>query len=267
MTITDRLLTPGAEHGRAGQPLMPKGITAHYVGNPGSSAEANRGWFENGAGGARASAHYIIGLNGEILRLIPENERAMHAGKSYGAAWDITAPTNNASYIGIECCHPDASGKFNDNTYAALIELCADICARYGFDPLKSVVRHYDITGKICPLYYVKNPYEWERLLVSAAIASHNTSGAAHADMRGAIAGAAADASQAQTAQTAQAAQAAQAQTAQITATLENMLADGVTTEENRAHWAGYLSGQSATNPDFVKTIFDRYHALLKGGN
>lgn len=165
MNILDKLLTPGNTHGRTGQALTPRGVAVHYVGNAGSTVLANRNWFENGAGGAYTSAHYIIGLDGEILCCIPETERAQHAGKSYGAAWNEMAKTNNGRYIGIECCHPDASGKFNDKTYTALITLLADICKRYGFDPHKDVVRHYDITGKSCPLYYVNNSAAWAQLV------------------------------------------------------------------------------------------------------
>jgi N-acetylmuramoyl-L-alanine amidase len=165
MVITERFLTPGRTHGRTGQTLNPRGVTVHYVGNPGSSAEANRRWFENGAGGAHTSAHYIIGLNGEILLLIPENERAQHAGRSFGKAWDAMAKSNNSTYIGIECCHPDAGGEFNEKTYAALIGLCADICKRHGFEPVSQVVRHYDITGKDCPLFYRRNETAWAKIL------------------------------------------------------------------------------------------------------
>lgn len=170
LSITERLLTPGAEHGRTGQALTSVGITVHYVGNPGSTAEANRSWFENGAGGAHSSAHYIIGLNGEILRIIPENERAQHAGKSYAAKYDEMAKTNNSRYIGIECCHPDGSGLFNEKTYASLIALCADICKRRGFNPSTAVVRHYDITGKDCPLYYKNNSAAWNKLLTDISV-------------------------------------------------------------------------------------------------
>lgn len=169
MEIIDRYLTKTAEHGRPGTALTPKGIVVHYVGNPGSSAEANRNWFENGAGGAYTSAHYIIGLNGEILRCVPENERAMHAGKSYAAAYDGMAKTNNATYLGIECCHSDAAGRFNDATYASLIALCVDIYKRYGFTVSKQVLRHYDVSGKSCPLYYVNNPTAWSQLVSDIA--------------------------------------------------------------------------------------------------
>jgi N-acetylmuramoyl-L-alanine amidase CwlA len=161
MDIEEKFLTLGSAHGRPGTALAAKGIVIHYVGNPGSSALANRNWFEGGAGGARTSAHYIIGLKGEILLCVPESEKAVHAGKSYGAKWDAIAPKANSSYIGIECCHPDASGKFNEATTASLVWLASDICRRRGLDPGKDVFRHYDVAGKACPLYYVNNPDAW----------------------------------------------------------------------------------------------------------
>jgi N-acetylmuramoyl-L-alanine amidase len=162
--ITNKLLTPGASHGRTGQKLDAKGVVVHYVANPGSTALANRNYFENGAAGNHTSCHYIVGLQGEVLRLIPEDERAMHAGKAYGAAWADQAKTNNSTYLGIEVCHPDKTGKFSDVTYESLIELTADICSRHGFDPYSDVKRHYDVTGKLCPLYYVNNPPAWEKM-------------------------------------------------------------------------------------------------------
>lgn len=161
MTITDRLLTLGAKHARPGTKMVPKGIVVHYVGNPGSSAIGNRNYFENSG---VASAHYIIDISGEIIRCIPDNEIAWHAGRSYGSKWDAIAKTNNSRFIGIENCHPDATGKFGDKTRTALIELCADLCKKYGFSAQNDVYRHYDVTGKSCPLWHVRNPAEWEKL-------------------------------------------------------------------------------------------------------
>lgn len=153
MTITQKLLTPGSTHGRTGTKLVPKGVVIHWVGNPKSTAIANRNYFENGAEGRHVSAHYIIGLDGEIIQCVPDNEVAQHA------------TTANGTHIGIENCHPDATGKFNDKTYSALIELTADLCKRYGLNPLKDVIRHYDVSKKICPKYYVDNPTAWNKLL------------------------------------------------------------------------------------------------------
>jgi N-acetylmuramoyl-L-alanine amidase len=164
MNIEDRLLTIGSSHGRSGKNLVPKGVVVHYVGNPGSSALANRNYFEDGSEGNCVSAHYIIGLSGEILRCIPENECAAHVGKSYAPAYDEMAKTNNSRLLGIECCHPDSNGKFNNDTMNSLIELLVDICKRYNFNIDTDVYRHYDVCGKMCPLYYVNNPAEWKKL-------------------------------------------------------------------------------------------------------
>ena len=63
----------------------------------------------------------------------------------------------------IECCHPDKTGKFSRETYKSLIKLTGWLCTRY--DVSKSnVIRHYDVTGKLCPLYYVKHKTKWRDL-------------------------------------------------------------------------------------------------------
>lgn len=137
-----------------------KGIVIHYVGNAGSSAEANRNYFENLKAGQRmsngqyryASSHYIVGLKGEIIECVPETEVAYHASAA------------NKDHIGIEVCHPGTDGKFSEVTYEALIELIIDICKRHRLNPLRDVIRHYDVTGKDCPRYYVQNPIAWEQL-------------------------------------------------------------------------------------------------------
>lgn len=141
-------------------------IVIHWVGNAGSTAIANRNYFESLKDKGRyASSHYIIGLDGEIVQCVPENEVAYHGNSA-----------NNYS-IGIENCHPDWTGKFNDKTYASLIELCADICKRYDLDPQKALLRHYDVTYKDCPHYYVLNHQAWLQLKndVSAAMAEEDT--------------------------------------------------------------------------------------------
>lgn len=128
-----------------------KNILVHWVGNAGSSAMGNRNYFEScKSKRVYASSQYIIGLQGEIIRDIPENEVAYHAGNL----------TVNRNSIGIECCHPDWTGKFNSATYNSLVELCVDLCRRYGLTA-NNIIRHYDVTRKECPKYYVKNPIEW----------------------------------------------------------------------------------------------------------
>lgn len=149
--IKENLLTPNP-YSRPGIPLKKvTAIAVHYVGNPGSTAIANRNYFETlKESKIYASSHYIIGLNGEIIRCVPENEIAY-----------ATYDANNYS-ISIENCHPKEDGKFNDLTRASLVALCADICIRYKLNPMTAIIRHYDVPKsngykKPCPLYWVNN--------------------------------------------------------------------------------------------------------------
>ena len=137
-----------------------KGIVIHWVANPNSSAQANRNYFDGLKVGKKnsngsiiyASTHYIVGIEGEVVACIPENEVAYHASSA------------NSTHLGIEVCHKDWEGQFTTSTYEALVELVADICKRYKLNPLTDVIRHYDVTGKNCPKYYVSHNEEWIQL-------------------------------------------------------------------------------------------------------
>jgi N-acetylmuramoyl-L-alanine amidase len=170
MRIENRLLTVNP-FSQPGKPLKAvKGIVIHWVGNPGTSAKANRDYFENLRGQKTgdkntryASAHYIIGLDGEIIRRVPDEEVAFHAGatKYNSAALNALGTTYpNNSTIGIELCHPDRTGRFNRETLDAAQELCSKLSVMYGV-PNANLFRHFDITGKECPLYFVKNEDAW----------------------------------------------------------------------------------------------------------
>lgn len=150
MKITDALLTPN-KYSRPQMPLKSvKKVVLHYVGNPKSSAMANRNYFENQKSGGRyVSSHYIVGLEGEILRCVPENEVAYCSNQA------------NTYSISIECCHPDATGKFTDATTDSAAELCAYLLKKYGLS-VDDLIRHYDVTGKQCPLWFVPTKYQSE---------------------------------------------------------------------------------------------------------
>ncbi len=137
-------------------------VACHYIGNPGTSAQANRNYFENlkNTHTTKASCHYIIGLKGEILQLIPEEETSWCTNQA------------NSYTISIEACHPDATGRFNQATYDSYVELCADICTRWNLDPLAGgLIRHYDVTRKICPKWWVDHPEDWEKFKRDVAAA------------------------------------------------------------------------------------------------
>ncbi len=131
------------------------GVVIHYVGNPGSTAGANRSYFESlsdGTTGVYASSHFIVGLEGEVIQCIPLTEIA------------YASNDRNGDTISIEVCHPDAGGQFNDVTYQRLAELTGWLCWKFDLEPSEAVIRHYDVTGKRCPLYYVEHPEAWEAL-------------------------------------------------------------------------------------------------------
>lgn len=150
MKITDALLTPN-KYSRPQIPLKTvKKVVLHYVGNPNSTAIANRNYFENQKNGGRyVSSNYIVGLDGEILRCVPENEVAYCSNKA------------NTYSISIECCHPDATGKFTDATTSSAAELCAYLLKKYRLS-VDDLIRHYDVTGKQCPLWFVPTKYQTE---------------------------------------------------------------------------------------------------------
>lgn len=144
-------------HSRVGElRIATKQIVIHYVANAGSSAENNWKYFKNS--GVNASSNFIVGLGGEIIQCMPINEVAYHAGNK-----DV-----NYNSIGIEVCHPDADGKFSEATYQSLMKLVSWLCKKYGISR-KNVIRHYDVTKKLCPLYYAGEPgsegyRRWEEL-------------------------------------------------------------------------------------------------------
>lgn len=86
------------------------------------------------------SAHYLIGRNGEIYRLVDENDLSFHAGESELPA----APTRknlNANSIGIEVMSTENIAP-TPQQYAQLIRLVNNIRARY---TIKYIYRHSDI--------------------------------------------------------------------------------------------------------------------------
>ena len=138
-------------------------VVVHYTANPGTDAMDNRNYFNNlprinedRETPTFASSHFIIGLEGNIMQCIPLSEIA------------YASNDRNSDTVSIECCHPSKNGKFTDKTYDSLLDLLAYLCLRYGLDPSADIIRHYDVTGKMCPKYYVKNPEEWKKLVADA---------------------------------------------------------------------------------------------------
>lgn len=143
-------------------------IVVHYVANPGTTAKQNRDYFENlkeqtGTDTVSASSHFIIGIDGTILACVPLDEVAY-----------ANYPRNEDT-VSIECCHPDASGKFTDATIQSLTKLTAWLCKELSLNE-KHIIRHYDVVGKNCPKYYVEHEDAWKALkkILAAGIRQAN---------------------------------------------------------------------------------------------
>lgn len=152
--IQEAFLTEN-EYSRPGKPLKKvNGIVIHYVANPGSTAMDNRNYFENlrKTKDRKASAHFVIGIDGEIVQCIPLDEVA------------YCSNSRNYDTISIECCHKTESGEFTEETYTSLVRLTKYLMKKYKLKT-KDVIRHYDVTGKMCPLYFVDHPEQWEAFL------------------------------------------------------------------------------------------------------
>lgn len=154
MVIKERLAHPSnytEQHGR-----KIKYIVIHYTGNDGDTAAGNCNYFAGAGRGA--SAHYFVDES-EIYRSVKDKDRAWHCGD------DIYyhSECRNANSIGIELCSRiDTNGLyyFAPETVALAIELTKAKMQEYGI-PASNVVRHYDVTHKLCPAPFVYDVDQW----------------------------------------------------------------------------------------------------------
>ena len=148
-------LLPVNPYSRPGDALPEvNNIFIHYTANPGTDAQQNRNYFANLAqtGETSASAHFIIGYEGEIVQCVP--------------LWEIAYAVKGRNFdsVSIECCYLEENGKFTQETYDSLIRLTAWLLGKYELST-DAIKRHYDEGGKNCPKYYVENEREWEHLV------------------------------------------------------------------------------------------------------
>ena len=141
-----------------------KYIVIHYVGATGG-AEANCKYYAEAD--RSASAHYYVDFDGSVWQSVEDKNIAWHCGaKKY-----VHPECRNANSIGIEMCvrnkgNMSSTSKgwyFEDATVQTAIELTRKLMAKYNV-PADYVIRHYDVTGKICPNPYVYNhtQHTWE---------------------------------------------------------------------------------------------------------
>nr|DAS20873.1 MAG TPA: N-acetylmuramoyl-L-alanine amidase [Caudoviricetes sp.] len=157
-----------------------KYIVIHYFGGLATAENLAKYWARTYAG---ASAHYAVGHGGEIFQIVEDDDVAWHCGaKSYKHA-----ECRNTNSIGIEMAvkkkstatqnATDKDWYFTDETVAATIELTRMLMKKYNI-PADHVIRHYDVTGKICPNPYVYNVFEatWQKFKAALMAQEENQS-------------------------------------------------------------------------------------------
>lgn len=156
-----------------------KYIVIHYFGGLTTAENLAKYWASKYAG---ASAHYIIGHVGDIFQIVEDDDIAWHCGaKSY-----VHATCRNSNSIGIEMAvrkkdtrtqrATDKDWYFTPETVEATIELTRQLMRKYNI-PSDNVIRHYDVTGKICPNPYYYNLFESTWQTFKAAISTPEESG------------------------------------------------------------------------------------------
>lgn len=163
MNITQMPCNPG--NYRAGRTRPVQYIVMHYTANNGDTAQNNCDYYHR-VGGLQASAHYFVDEYG-AMQSVSEGDTAWHCGAR--AYWHPECRNDNS--IGIEMCsrkRADGSYYIKPETVANAAALAKDIMQRYGIDT-DHVLRHYDVTGKRCPMPWVDDPAQWDEFKASLA--------------------------------------------------------------------------------------------------
>lgn len=142
-----------------------RAVVMHWVANPGTSAQANRDFFESRKDGRNGygSAHFVVDAN-EIVECIPVEEMAYHVGASSYTRFsdECLGAYPNATTIGVEMCHPRWDGSYEQATWQRAVDLVADLLRKADLPPSR-ITTHHAVTGKECPKWFVDNPSELER--------------------------------------------------------------------------------------------------------
>jgi N-acetylmuramoyl-L-alanine amidase CwlA len=144
---------------KCGRPGGIKYIVIHYTANNGDTAKNNADYFANN-GNILASAHYFVDENA-VWQSVKDTDTAYHCGTTGVYKHPLCRNTNS---IGIEMCsRKDANGKyyFKDATVKNAADLTKELIKKYNI-PKENVIRHYDVTGKVCPAPMVTDESLWK---------------------------------------------------------------------------------------------------------
>ena len=139
-------------------------IVIHYTGNDGDRAWNNVNYFQSNKY-LQASAHLFVD-DANVYQSVPFDYVAYSVGAnsvdtSKGGGKFYKKCTNKNS-INIEMCDTNKNGKYDvtEQTINNTLSITKELMAKYGV-PASKVIRHFDVTGKTCPAYWIKD-LVWE---------------------------------------------------------------------------------------------------------
>lgn len=152
----------------------------HFTAVPMQRAQAVYKYYANNClkQGIAASANYIVDKD-RVLEIIPPNEVSWGCGaaqywhytpfaKWMMAQFGLSSP--NYATINIEVCYDDISGEFPAESISKLVALLKKLQKEFNLPDEYGHVRHWDITNKNCPAYYVGRSAEWDIILSRVSI-------------------------------------------------------------------------------------------------
>lgn len=151
---------PNTKNYRPGRSSDIQFIVIHYTANKGDTALNNVRYFANNK--VSASAHFFVDENA-VYTSVPESDTAYHCGGSVqgSGGGKYHGVCTNSNSIGVEMCIWDKDGNIREGTISNCIVLVRYLLDKYGIDAAK-VIRHYDVTGKICPKPMVGDSSLWQ---------------------------------------------------------------------------------------------------------
>lgn len=160
---TKTLLAKRRNYGSKRSTSLIKYLVYHYTANDGDTDEANAKYFHNNV--VKASAHRFVD-DDSVTISVPDNYVAYHCGGGLqgNTGHKFYKICTNTNSIGIEMCDTIRNGKHevSSKTRANAIALGKEIVKKYGIKK-ENVIRHYDVTGKNCPAYFVKDEEAWKK--------------------------------------------------------------------------------------------------------
>ena len=130
-------------------------IVMHYTANDGDTGASNARYFQTVI--TKSSAHYFVDDTSVTLS-VPEDYIAWHCGTAGNAYQQYHPFCTNSNSIGIELCDTRRDGTVlvTSETLRNAAKLAARLCAKYAI-PTEHIIRHYDVTHKLCPAYWIGN--------------------------------------------------------------------------------------------------------------